>query len=176
MTLRVPKLYNLRSDPFERADESMDYAHWRVDHVFALVPAQAFVGQWLSSFKDFPPRQKHCRCFSCIDGRQDRTRQVCSVAAQCSARVSVLMQFDRCLTVTALGGDIGSGSSSIDDGTSPSRTGPKWQMLALTTFRVRFCWMGGGTVRSIKSGLHFCFPGGVLGFAGAGRRPRRCPR
>ena len=36
----------------------MDYAHWRVDHVFALVPAQAFVGQWLSSFKEFPPRQK----------------------------------------------------------------------------------------------------------------------
>ena len=58
VNLRVPKLYNLRSDPFERADESMDYAHWRVDHVFALVPAQAFVGQWLSSFKDFPPRQK----------------------------------------------------------------------------------------------------------------------
>ena len=58
VNLRVPKLYNLRSDPFERADESMDYAHWRVDHVFALVPAQAFVGQWLSSFKEFPPRQK----------------------------------------------------------------------------------------------------------------------
>jgi arylsulfatase len=58
VNLRVPKLFNLRSDPFERGDESMDYAHWRVDHVFALVPAQAFVGQWLSSFKDFPPRQK----------------------------------------------------------------------------------------------------------------------
>ena len=58
MKLRVPKLFNLRSDPFERAEESMDYAHWRVDHVFVLIPAQAFVGQWLSSFREFPPRQK----------------------------------------------------------------------------------------------------------------------
>jgi arylsulfatase A-like enzyme len=58
VNLRFPKLYNLRSDPFERADESFDYGHWRADHVFALVPAQALVAQWLSSFKDFPPRQK----------------------------------------------------------------------------------------------------------------------
>jgi arylsulfatase len=57
--LRVPKLFNLRTDPFERADyESIDYAHWRIDRVFLLVPAQAFVGQWLSSFKEYPPRQK----------------------------------------------------------------------------------------------------------------------
>ncbi len=57
--LRVPKLFNLRSDPFERADhEGIDYERWRVDRFFLLVPAQAFVGQWLQSFKDFPPRQK----------------------------------------------------------------------------------------------------------------------
>jgi arylsulfatase len=57
--LRVPKLFNLRTDPFERADhEAPDYIHWRIDRVYLLVPAQAFVGQWLSSFKEYPPRQR----------------------------------------------------------------------------------------------------------------------
>ncbi len=37
----------------------MDYGRLAlVDHLFALVPAQSFVGQWLSTFKEFPPRQK----------------------------------------------------------------------------------------------------------------------
>jgi len=57
--LRFPKLFNLRSDPFERADrEGMGYPQWRADRMFLLVPAQAYVAQWLSSFKEFPPRQK----------------------------------------------------------------------------------------------------------------------
>jgi arylsulfatase len=57
--LRLPKLFNLRMDPFERADhEGMDYERWRLDRVFLLVPAQAFVGEWLSSFREFPPRMK----------------------------------------------------------------------------------------------------------------------
>ncbi len=57
--LRAPKIFTLRGDPFERADhEAMDYPHWRADRLFLLVPAQAYVGQWLSSFKEFPPRQK----------------------------------------------------------------------------------------------------------------------
>jgi arylsulfatase len=57
--LRFPKLFTLRADPFERADhEGMDYRHWRVERMFALVPAQAYVMQWLQSFRDFPPRQK----------------------------------------------------------------------------------------------------------------------
>jgi len=57
--LRVPKLFNLRADPFESADhEAMDYGHWRIDHVFVLVPAQQYVGQFLTSFKEFPPSQK----------------------------------------------------------------------------------------------------------------------
>jgi arylsulfatase A-like enzyme len=57
--LRLPKLFNLRSDPFERADhEGIDYARWRADRLFLLVPAQAYVAQWLQSFKAFPPRQK----------------------------------------------------------------------------------------------------------------------
>ena len=59
VVLRFPKLMNLRSDPFERADhEGMGYGQWRAERMFALAPAQAFVGQWLESFKEFPPRQK----------------------------------------------------------------------------------------------------------------------
>jgi arylsulfatase len=57
-TLRFPILENLRSDPFERADESIDYGRWRIDHLFLLVPAQSIVSQFLQSFKDFPPRAK----------------------------------------------------------------------------------------------------------------------
>jgi arylsulfatase A-like enzyme len=57
--LRFPKLFNLRSDPFERADhEAADYPRWRVEHAFVLVPAQTYVGQFLATFKDYPPRQK----------------------------------------------------------------------------------------------------------------------
>jgi len=59
ITLRVPKLMDLHADPFERAsEEGIDYAHWRIDRVYLLTPAQAIVGQWLSSFRQFPPRQK----------------------------------------------------------------------------------------------------------------------
>ena len=57
--LRFPKIINLRMDPFERAEhEGIGYTEWRADRMFALVPAQAFVAQWLSSFQKFPPRQK----------------------------------------------------------------------------------------------------------------------
>ena len=59
MPLRFPKLFNLRSDPFEIADhESISYGKWRVDHAFVLVPAQQYVGQFLATFKEFPPSQK----------------------------------------------------------------------------------------------------------------------
>ena len=59
VTLRFPKLFNLRSDPFETADhEGMDYERWRVEHLFVLVPAQQYVGTFLSTFKEFPPSQK----------------------------------------------------------------------------------------------------------------------
>jgi arylsulfatase len=59
VTLRAPKIFNLRSDPFETADhEAMDYNHWWLEHVFLLVPAQQYVGQFLSTFKEFPQRQK----------------------------------------------------------------------------------------------------------------------
>jgi len=57
--LRVPKIFNLRTDPYERADvTSNTYYDWLMDHVFILVPAQAYVGQFLSTFKDYPQRQK----------------------------------------------------------------------------------------------------------------------
>ena len=57
--LRLPKLFNLRSDPFETADhEAMDYERWRVEHLFVVVPAQAYVARFLETFKEFPPRQK----------------------------------------------------------------------------------------------------------------------
>jgi arylsulfatase A-like enzyme len=59
VTLRLPKLFNLRSDPFETADrEGMDYRRWRMEHIFLLVPAQQYVGRFLATFKEFPPRQK----------------------------------------------------------------------------------------------------------------------
>jgi arylsulfatase len=58
--LRAPKLTNLRMDPFERAEEeyAMGYQRWYMERMFLIAPAGAFVGQWLQSFKEFPPRQK----------------------------------------------------------------------------------------------------------------------
>ena len=59
VTLRLPKLFNLRSDPFENADKvAMDYSHWRLDRAFAFVPAQEYVAKYLSTFVEFPPSQK----------------------------------------------------------------------------------------------------------------------
>jgi len=54
---RIPRAYNLRSDPFERADES-GLPFETSNQLYYLVPAQAVVGKWLQSFKEFPPRQK----------------------------------------------------------------------------------------------------------------------
>ncbi|QSQ17663.1 arylsulfatase [Myxococcus landrumensis] len=58
--LRAPKLFNLRSDPFERADvdASMYYDRWFAARAFVLVPAQALVGEFLKTFEEFPPRQR----------------------------------------------------------------------------------------------------------------------
>jgi len=73
-TLRVPKIYNLRMDPYERADiTSNTYYDWLVDHVFILVPAQAGVADFLASFKEFPPSQKSAS-FS-VDQVLDKLRQ-----------------------------------------------------------------------------------------------------
>ena len=57
--LRVPKIFNLRRDPYERADiTSNTYYDWMISRAYALVPAQAYVGKFLETFKAFPPRQK----------------------------------------------------------------------------------------------------------------------
>ena len=57
--LRFPKLFNLRTDPYERADvTSNTYYDWVIDHAYTFVPAQAFVGKFLLTFKDYPQRQK----------------------------------------------------------------------------------------------------------------------
>ena len=58
-TLRVPKIFNLRTDPYERADiTSNTYYDWLIDHAYLLVPAQDYVGQFLMTFKEYPQRQK----------------------------------------------------------------------------------------------------------------------
>jgi arylsulfatase len=57
--LRFPKVFNLRTDPYERADlTSNTYWDWVLDHVFLMIPAQAYVGQMLGTLRDFPARQE----------------------------------------------------------------------------------------------------------------------
>ena len=57
--LRLPYIFNLRTDPFEQATiTSNDYWNWYIRHVFLLVPAQDVVGKFLATFKEYPPRQK----------------------------------------------------------------------------------------------------------------------
>jgi len=59
VTLRVPKIFNLRTDPYERADiTSNTYYDWLLDHAFVYVPVQQYVGQFLATFKEYPQRQK----------------------------------------------------------------------------------------------------------------------
>ncbi len=59
VSLRLPKLYNLRTDPYERADiTSNTYYDWVLDHAFVFVPAQAYVAQFLATFREYPQRQK----------------------------------------------------------------------------------------------------------------------
>jgi arylsulfatase A-like enzyme len=57
--LRLPKLFNLRTDPFERADiTSNTYWDWVVNNGILVLSASAIVGRFLETFKEFPPRQK----------------------------------------------------------------------------------------------------------------------
>jgi arylsulfatase len=57
--LRVPKIFNLRTDPFERADiTSNTYYDWLIDRVFLTYAAQSLVTQFLATFNEFPPRMK----------------------------------------------------------------------------------------------------------------------
>jgi hypothetical protein len=62
--LRLPKLFNLRTDPFERADvTSNTYYDWVVENDYILLAAQVLVTQFLETFKEFPPRQ-HAASFT----------------------------------------------------------------------------------------------------------------
>jgi arylsulfatase A-like enzyme len=59
VSTRIPWLFNLRTDPYERASiTSNTYWDWWLERAFLLVPAQAYVGNFLATFKEFPPRQK----------------------------------------------------------------------------------------------------------------------
>lgn len=59
VVLRFPKLFNLRTDPYERADKTSNtYWDWVLDHVFLFIPVQKVVGDFLKTFVEFPPRQK----------------------------------------------------------------------------------------------------------------------
>jgi len=60
VSLRLPKIFNLRTDPYERADITSNtyYDVMIMDHAFLLVPAQAFVADFLTTFKEYPQRQK----------------------------------------------------------------------------------------------------------------------
>jgi len=56
--MRVPKLFNVRSDPFEAGEDGIFYDKWTADHVFIQVPIQGLVAKWITSFQEFPIRQK----------------------------------------------------------------------------------------------------------------------
>jgi hypothetical protein len=76
----VPKIFNLLTDPYERADiTSNTYWDWMFDHIFMLVPAQAFVGEFLKTFVEYPPRQK-ASSFS-LDRVMEKMEQAASGAA-----------------------------------------------------------------------------------------------
>jgi arylsulfatase A-like enzyme len=57
--LRMPKMFDLRADPYEHADvTSNTYYDWYLDHMFFVIPATAYVQQFIATFKEFPPRQE----------------------------------------------------------------------------------------------------------------------
>ncbi len=58
-SLRVPLIFNLRRDPYERAYfTSNSYYDWMINRIYFLVPAQAYVADFLETFKEYPPRQR----------------------------------------------------------------------------------------------------------------------
>lgn len=57
--LRMPKLFNLRTDPFEKSEgTSNTYWDWYMDHVYLLLPAKGYVAKYFETFREYPPRQK----------------------------------------------------------------------------------------------------------------------
>jgi arylsulfatase A-like enzyme len=56
---RIPALFNLRADPYERADiTSNTYWDWYLNHAYLMLPASEYVGNFLATFKEFPPSQR----------------------------------------------------------------------------------------------------------------------
>ena len=57
--LRVPKMFHLRRDPFERADENSNtYYDWMISHAYIVYLMQGLVAGQIENFVKFPPRQK----------------------------------------------------------------------------------------------------------------------
>jgi arylsulfatase len=57
--LRFPKIFNLRTDPFERADiTSNTYYDWVIDHAYLIYGGQSLVAQFMATFAEYPPRMK----------------------------------------------------------------------------------------------------------------------
>src|SRR5690606_20341726 len=78
--LRVPKMFDLRSDPYERADiTSNTYYDWTLSKAYLVVPAQAYVADFLGTFTEFPPAQRPAS-FS-IDQITEQLQQQLSNAA-----------------------------------------------------------------------------------------------
>lgn len=79
--LRVPKIFDLRSDPYERADlTSNTYYDWLLDRAYLLVPAQIEVAKFLETFKEFPPSQRPAS-FSVDQIQEQLEQQFQNVAA-----------------------------------------------------------------------------------------------
>ena len=63
--MRLPKIFNLRRDPFERADENANiYWDWVLDHIFVMYPMQALAAEQIQSFAEFPTAPENRRPFN----------------------------------------------------------------------------------------------------------------
>jgi arylsulfatase len=79
--LRLPKLFNLRMDPYERADKTSNtYWEWLMRHAFLIQASQQIVGDFLQTFKDYPPSQK-APSFS-IDQIEEKMKRSMDAQAQ----------------------------------------------------------------------------------------------
>ena len=59
VALRVPKIFNLRTDPYERADiTSNTYYQWILENAYLVLAGTTLAAEFLETFREFPPRQK----------------------------------------------------------------------------------------------------------------------
>ena len=81
--LRIPKIFNLRTDPFERADiTSNTYYDWFLDHDYIALYGTAIATEFLQTFKEFPPR--HRPASFTIDQAVEKLHAFLAVAGGCS--------------------------------------------------------------------------------------------